>query len=130
MGNQEVGLQAVQEAARRYDGFEVDTETAFWYDMEHASTGAKAEVKSALVERSNGREGEFILRWEQHRSLLSADASGVAWYVFIARQGSNPKKWKSVRKKPSTVSDVVDEWKPSAHRRYSKEARVPVSDVF
>jgi hypothetical protein len=76
-------------------------------------TGTKVEVKSTVREYegdySDGHPGRYQL-WEgQHVSLVRADASGTAWYVFVLydRDGGEPLQMRRMR--PSTVTTLVEE---------------------
>lgn len=105
------------------DDLGLERESTSWYDA-ISSTGAKYEIKS-------GREKVRI--WEdQHRSLTSAAARGVAWYVFVRVDGSG-RVTASQRRRPTTVTRLVNDhggWVKSGHERTSdREKQLPINDV-
>lgn len=112
---------------------------ASWYDLRRITTGAKGEVKSTheKIEGSHndGNFGELRLWKDQHRSLLSSDASGVAWYHFVVVDDYGT-VIKYRKMKPKTVSKIIREsdeieWRPANHAdRDGLQATIPWPEIF
>ena len=107
---------------------------AEWYDCRHPHTDAKTEVKSTIAEIGDAHEaaGRFRLRLDQLRSLLSSDAAGVAWIVFVLFD-YDAGVVKLRRVKPSTVSAMVRDrggWNDAGHQEFDKQHKLPIGEVF
>lgn len=112
-----------QDAVVRTFGLEADHTS--WHDSVNPRTGAKYETKS-------GREKVRI--WEdQHRSLTSAEAAGVAWYAFVHVDAAG-RVQDIQRRRPSTVTRLVSEhggWVKSGHARTDgREKQLPIDVVL
>ncbi|SFH07667.1 hypothetical protein SAMN04488063_0105 [Halopelagius inordinatus] len=138
--NESQGMDATHRAAAEF-GLEVDTETADWYDAV-GPTGEKYEVKSTVEEYSgeysDGDPGRFRLWEDQHVSLVHADASGTAFYVFVLfdEPGVDGDVVDMKRLRPSEVTEIVNdvgdgEWNLAKHpERRSRQQKVPWTAVF
>lgn len=107
---------------------------AEWFDCVNPRTGTKYEVKSCLTEigEQYPASGRFRLRRDQTRSLLSSDAAGVAWYVFVLIDVDDG-RIRFRRAKPSTVSRWVRErggWNRAGHDDFDQQHKLPWDDVF
>ena len=105
-----------------------------WYDAVDTDTGAKYEVKSATREIGDEypARGRFRVRRDQTRSLLSSDARGTAWYVFVLID--DPEGVIRFRRmRPSTVSSIVRErggWNQAGHEEFEEQMKLPISAVI
>jgi hypothetical protein len=136
--NEQQGTAAERDVAREYD-LEHCPDESEWYDCVNPRTGTKFEVKSTVKayegEYSDGDPGRYRLWEDQHVSLVRADASGTAWYVFVLydRDGGEPLRMRRMR--PSTVTAVVKEigdgeWNLSGHQRRGRQQKVPWTVVI
>lgn len=120
-------------AAEEYDLLHRPDE-AEWYDCRHPRSNAKTETKSTIAEIGDKypAAGRFRLRLDQLRSLLSSDASGVAWIVFVVFD-YDAGVIRLRRAKPSTVSGWVRErggWNEAGHQEFEKQHKLPITEVF
>jgi len=88
--------------AHEYD-LEHRPDESEWYDCVNPWTGTKYEVQSTVKAYegaySDGGPGRYRLWEDQHVSLVRADASGTAWYVFVLydRDGGEPLRMRRMR---------------------------------
>lgn len=97
-----------------------------WCDLQNPRTGARHEVKVALPNR------RFRVWKDNHRSLVSSNAAGTAWYDFLVMSRSG-RITDHRRMQPTTVSRIVDElggWNESGHARGSYQKKIPVAAIF
>ena len=126
--NRQQGRFAEKHVADRFDLEHTPDETN-WFDAVNPRTGTKVEVKSTTDEIV-GRDGtmvpgEFRLWRDQHRSLLASDTRGTAWYAFVLLDDDGH-VLEVQRRRPSTVTDVIDEWVTGGHdERDGPQAKVP-----
>lgn len=127
------GDVAEEIVAEEYDleGLSLDAE---WWDLRHPSRPAKYEVKSTSTTVGEKYPGDGRFRvWEsQTRSLLSSDARGVAWYVFVLMD-EEAGVLRMRKAKPSTVSRWVRErggWNKSGHESMGRQHKIPRWVVF
>lgn len=130
---EETAVVAEELVAEEY-GLAHRPDEAEWYDCVLSSTGAKTEVKSCVSEvgEKYPAPGRFRLRADQTRSLLSSDASGVAWYAFVLVD-LDAGVLRFRRAKPSTVSRWVRErggWNEAGHEEFDRQHKHPYSVVF
>lgn len=120
---------AEEHVARTYDLEHRPDETE-WYDCVNPRTSTKVEVKSTHQELESGASGRFRLWQDQHRSLIASDANGVAWYAFVLfAPGGDVVDVQ--RRKPSTVSKLVDGWNRAQHgERDGRQHKLPWTEVF
>ena len=132
--NERQGEAADEIVAKELGGEHVPGE-AEWYDVVLPS-GTKVEVKSTHIRLKDGSEGRFRLWEDQHRSLLSADSSGTAWYAFVLF-GQDDELLSIQRRRPSTVTGAIDDvgegdpWNLARHcERQSRQKKLPWSEVM
>ncbi|RDZ65868.1 hypothetical protein C5B90_05825 [Haloferax sp. Atlit-12N] len=114
-------------------GLDHRPDDASWYDCVHPNSGAKTEVKSTSVRigEKYPAHGRFRLRHDQTRSLLAADARGVAWYAFVLYDFDKG-EIRIRRAKPSTVSKWVREaggWNEAGHEEFEEQQKLPMNTV-
>ena len=134
--NREQGDFAEGWVADRDENLEHAAGEASWYDVRRTTTGAKGEVKSTHETikgaHNDAGNGEFRLWESQHRSLLAADASGVAWYHFVVLDDDGHVVGYA-RRKPKTVSSLVESvggWSLAGHDdRDGRQCRLPWSAI-
>lgn len=128
----ETDILAEELVAEAY-GLDHRPDEADWYDCVHPNTGAKTEVKSTATQigEKYPARGRFRLRRDQTRSLLAADARGVAWYAFVLYDFEKG-EIRIRRAKPSTVSKWVREaggWNEAGHEEFEKQRKLSVLSV-
>jgi hypothetical protein len=134
--NRRQGRGVERAIARRLDVEHVPGE-ADWYDLV-GPTGTKYEVKSTTKtysgEYSEGDPGRFRLWEDQHLSLVAADRTGTAWYVFVLLDDDEVAAVQ--KRRPSTVTKIVDDvgdgdWNLAGHsERDSRQQKVPWTAVM
>jgi hypothetical protein len=113
---------------------------ADWFDIEHDDRGTKIESKSTHVTIDGENPdsfvdvaGRFRLWRSQVRSLMSSDARGTAWIVFVVFDEDGV-PIEARRMRPSTVwGIVVDEfggWDASGHQDQGQQQKLPIDAIF
>ncbi len=101
-------------------------ERASWHDARFQN-GTPVEIKSTMIEHSNGQPGNFKVYREYHETLRRADG----WYCFVVyrphgRSGCTILKDKMVRS-----SDLpLLRWHGGGNHRGTEQAKIAIADVF
>jgi len=136
--NQRKGEHVEKKIAAKFDLEHVPNESD-WYDLVNPRTNTKHEVKSTekrheIEKGSNrqggkGEKGRFRLYESQHRSLVSSDNNNVAWYHFVLLD-SNGNINDHRKMKPTSVTQLVEQWSKTSHKEINREYKLPYSKVF
>ena len=117
------GRLAEEAAADRY-GLELAGQHSSWQDAA-TSDGRPIEIKAAMLNRSDGKQGRFRIFESSHRRLASESGAYVFVAYYARGRGIRVQSMRSVD--ASRLS--LDFYGAGGHRD-TRQVKIPVSQVF
>ncbi|RKD95500.1 hypothetical protein [Halopiger aswanensis] len=103
-----------------------DLERASWHDARFGN-GTPVEIKSTMLEHSNGQPGNFKIYREYHKKLRRHEG----WYCFAVYRPHGRSGLTIVRDKMVRACDLpLLRWHGGGDHRGTKQGKISISDVF
>ena len=101
-------------------------ERASWHDARFQN-GTAVEIKSTMIEHSNGQRGYFKVYRKYHETLRRGDG----WYCFVVYRPLGRSGCTIVNDNMVRSSDLpLLRWHGDGDRRGPEQANIPISDIF
>ena len=101
-------------------------ERSSWHDARFQN-GTPVEIKSTMIEHSNGQPGNFKVYREYHEKLRRADG----WYCFVVYRPHGRSGCTIVNDKMMKSSSLpLLRWHGGGDHRGTEQAKIAISDVF
>jgi hypothetical protein len=103
-----------------------ELERSSWHDARFGN-GTPVEIKSTMLEHSDGQPGNFKVYRKYHEKLRRANG----WYCFVVYRPHGRSGCTVVRDKMVRSSDLpLLRWHGGGNHRGTTQAKIPISAVF
>ncbi|WP_137289037.1 hypothetical protein [Natronorubrum halophilum] len=101
-------------------------ERASWHDARFGN-GTPVEIKSTMLEHSDGQPGNFKVYRAYHEKLRRADG----WYCFVVYRPHGRSGCTVVKDKMVRASDLpLLRWHGGGDHRGTEQAKISIGDIF